>query len=266
MDVSDIKDLLHAYRPGEETSGDVEKARRIAENDPELKEWLANEAAFDKAFAATFAEVEPPADLLEKILAAKDGVKDNVIAFPQRGAERVQSRWNGFTRYAVSMAASFIIIAGIVFFMRGPSSVANDDLETFVDATVENALSGAVSMQQAHTVADVIKGLQAGFAPIPGDLPDELERFQPASYGVLHTQQGNIGQIGFSGDDSYRLLVLERRCLGGCSSKLTKPIVFDLGENLAVTWAKGTQVYILVSDRDDERLIRNVAADASISL
>jgi hypothetical protein len=266
MDVSDIKDLLHAYRPGEETTGDVEKARRIAENDPELKEWMANEAAFDKAFAARLSEVEPPSDLLEKILAAKDAGKDNVIAFPQRGAEPAHSRWNGYTRYAISMAASFLIIAGIMFFMRGPASASSDDLETFVDATVENALSNSVSMQKAQTLGDVIKGLQAAYAPVPGDLPEDLAHFQPASYGVLHTQQGNIGQIGFSGDDSYRLMVLERRCLGGCSSKLTKPIVFDLGDNLAVTWAKGSQVYILVSDRDDERLIRNVAANPYTSL
>lgn len=266
MDVSDIKDLLHAYRPGEEVTPEVEKARKIAQSDPELTKWLEDEAKFDKAFAERLNEVEPPADLLEKILAAKDNPTDKVIAFPQRKPLRAESRRSSWIRYGISMAASFVIIGGVVLFMRGTSSKQGDDLENFVDETVYQALSTTSSLRNVGTVAEVIKGLQSGYAPVPGELPDDLGKFQPASYGVLHTQQGNIGQIGFSGDDSFRLLVLERRCLGGCSSKLTKPIVFDLGDNLAVTWAKGSQVYILVSDRDDERLIRNVATTAGTSL
>jgi len=266
MDVSDIKVLLHAYRPGENLPEDVLKAHGIAKNDPELKTWLENEAAFDKAFESRLCEVEPPSDLLGKILAAGENGRDKVIPFPRRGPLRAESRSSQFIRYSFSVAASFVIIAGIVFFARSSVGSGSDDLESFVDATVLNALSNSGSMREVRDVAGLIQGLQSGYAPVPGEFPKELARFQPDSYGILHTQDGNIGQIGFSGDDSFRLLVMERRCLGGCSGKLTKPIVFDLGDNLAVTWAKGSQVYILVSDRDDEGMIRNVARTALTSL
>lgn len=265
MDVRGIKVLLHACRPGEKLPGDLEETRKMAENDPELNAWLEKEAAFDKAFADKLNEVEPPSDLLEKILAINTNASEKVIQFPQRGALRAETRRSQFIRYSVSVAASFVIIAGIIFFMRNSGKASSDDLEGFVDATVLEALSSS-SMHQAQDVAGVIKGLQSGYAPIPGELPSDFDKLQPASYGILHTQQGNIGQVGFSGDNSFRLLVLERRCLGGCSGKLTKPVVIDLGDNLAVTWAKGSQVYILVSDRDDEKLIRNVASSASTSL
>jgi hypothetical protein len=266
MDVNGIKVLLHAWRKGEKVPGDVEKAREIAEGDPELKAWLDNEAAFDKAFADRLNEVEPPADLLGKILAAHENAEGNVIQFPRSGEMRAETRKSQIVRYSVSIAASFVIIAGIVFFMRHSGKTDSNDLEGFVDETVLAALSNDNPMHSAADVADVMKGLQSGYAPVPGDLPNALEQYHPAKYGIVHTQQGNIGQIGYSGDDSFRLLVLERRCLGGCSSKLTKPVVIDLGDNLAVTWAKGSQVYILVSDRDGEKMIRTVAHTASTSL
>ena len=267
MDVKHIKALLHAARPGEPLPEEAEKAREIAAKDPELKAWMDGEAAFDKAFAAKLNAVEPPPELLGKILTAHDADVGKVVPFPRQESSKfvADTRRGKFLRYGVSAAAALIIVAGVVFYTRR-SAAPEDTLEGFVDGTVVQALSDTSAMRDADTVAAVVKGLQSGYAPVPDELPADLGKLRPASYGVLHTQQGNIGQIAFNGSKSFRLLVLERRCLGGCSSKLGKPVMFDLGDNLAVGWTKGSQVYILVSDRSGESVIRKVAKSAGTSL
>jgi hypothetical protein len=257
MDVRKIKDLLHAWRPGQDVPPEVSQAREIASSDPELSAWLDNERAFDQAFADKLRAVRPPSDLLARIMAAHDSNAAKVIPFPISEPPRAESGRSRMIRYAVSIAASLAIVGGIFIFATH-SGGSDDDLDSFVSATVLRAMSDSASMRNASGLENVARGLQSDFAPVPGSMPEALAKFQPAKYGVIHTQRGNMSQIGFSGNDAYRLIVVERRCLGNCSKKLTKPVMFDLGDKLAVSWTRGSQVFILVGDRSGENVIRTV--------
>jgi hypothetical protein len=262
MDANRIKDLLHAWRPGQDVPPEVAQAREAASADPELTKWLENERAFDQAFANKLRSVQAPPDLLGKILASHNTGEGKILGFPQPEAPAAKSDRSRVIRYAVSIAAALTIVSG-VFFFATRNSAAEDDLDSFVNAMVVRAMSDDLS--RASDMTNVVKGLQSHHAPVPGDLPSDLAKYTPASYGVIETQNGNVGQIAFSGGESYRLLVLERRCLGGCSKKLTKPVMFDLGDKLAVSWAKGNQVFILVGDRSGEKTIESVAKETGTS-
>jgi len=264
MDVQRIKELLHAWRPGQELPPEVAKAKELAAADADLSAWLDNERAFDQAFADRFNSVQAPEGLLDSILAAHEAGEGNVVPFsPEAPRTFVQGT---FMRYVVSIAASLLIVAGIFAFATHNGASSEEDLASFIDATVIQALSG--QMLDAPDMEKVRKGLEDGFAPAPGYIPEPLNNFTPVRYGVIRTQQGNIGQIGFSGKNSYRLIVMERRCLGGCTATLSKPVMYDLGDKLAVAWAKGQQVYILVSDRsgDSESVIRGIVETDGTSM
>lgn len=265
MDVRKIKDLLHAWRPGQDVPREVAHAREIAAKDKELSAWLENERAFDKAFSAKLNEVQPPSDLLERIIAAHESGQDKVVLFPQEETPRTERR-SQLMRYGISIAASFAIVGSLVLFASHARNSSSDELAEFVDATVIRALAESAEMEESHSMANVVLGLRGENAPVPEGMPQELANLDPDSFGVIHTQKGNIGQVGFSNNDSYRLIVVERRCLGGCDKQLTKPVIHNLGDKIAVTWAKGSQVYILVSDKTDEPMIRNVAQSAGTSM
>jgi hypothetical protein len=260
MDVRRIKDLLHAWRPGQDVPSEVAEAREIASKDPALTAWMESERAFDHAFADKLRDVNPPADLLDRILAAHEAGEDNVVPFAREQPPRLETRRGQLVRYAVSIAASLAIV-GTIFFFIGRNS-GGDDLASFVDATVIRAVTEG-HLHQAQTLDGIYAGLRSDNAPVPGAMPAQLGDYLPATYGSIPTQNGIMGQIGFSNNDSVRLIVMERRCLGGCSKKLTNPVIVDLGDKLAVTWAQGSQVFILVSDRTGESVIRNIAAQNS---
>jgi hypothetical protein len=263
MEARKIKDLLHAWRPGQDVPPEVAHAREIASGDPEISKWLENERAFDQAFADKLRNVPVPNDLLDKILDAHKAGEGRVVPFPRSGVPAEKSGRNAVIRYAVSIAASVVIVSGVLF-IASKSRPANDDLDSFVSAMVVRAM--ADELNAAGGMDSVVKGLQSEHAPVPGELPRDLSKFTPASYGVIETQNCKVGQIAFSGGESYRLLVLERRCLGGCSQQLSKPVIFNLGDKLAVSWTKGAQVFILVGNRAGENVIQSVARENGISL
>ena len=257
MDVRKIKDLLHAWRPGQDVPHEALEAREIAAKDPALAAWLDSERAFDQAFADRLRDVTPPADLLDRILAAHEKEASNVVPFPRSEPLEAETRRSRILRYAVSIAASLVIVGGVFFFI-GRSSSRGADLDSFVNETVVRAVTE--HMHQVRGTEDVFSGLRGDHAPVPAALPAELGQFQPVKYGSIATQNGIMSQIGFANDESCRLIVMERRCLGGCSTKLSKPVMFDLGDQLAVAWAKDNQVFILVSDRTDESVIRSIVS------
>jgi hypothetical protein len=263
MDARRIKELLHAWRPGQDLPPEAAQAREIASGDQDISEWLDNERAFDQAFSDKLRGVRPPSDLLDRIMAAHESGEANVVPFAPEPPALARAAGNAW-RYAVSIAASFVIVAGIFAFTLRESRGGYDDLQRFVDDTTQAAMAG--QMSEALGMDSVRQGLQAVMAPIPSVLPTELTALEPSRYGVIQTREGNIGQIGFSGDDSYRLIVMERRCVGGCSKKLGKPIMYDMGEQLAVAWAKGNQVFILIGNRSGENMIRDIASSSSTSL
>jgi hypothetical protein len=257
MDEKRIKELLHAWRPGQEVPSEVARARDAAAADPALSAWLDNERAFDQAFADQLRRVKVPVGLLDDILAEHMADGGRLIPFPQAEPPGL-SREGSFVRSILSLAASLLIVAGVFVVASSSSTDDFDQMDSFVYSTVVQALGA--DMQQVPGMDGVAKRLLAQGAPVPQGLPVFMSGLQPDSCGVIRTQRGNIAQIGFSGSDDFRLLVVERRCVGACSRKLDRPVMFDMNDRIAVAWANEGQVYILVSDRSDEgeRVVRDI--------
>ena len=73
MKVQEAKALLEKCRPGRREGDDpqVTEALALAESDPGLKKWLAEQQAFDTQIAAEVQTIPIPGDLRDKLLALK---------------------------------------------------------------------------------------------------------------------------------------------------------------------------------------------------
>lgn len=71
MNSNDARFLLAAVRADrpDESDSQIAEALRLAESDPELREWFAESTSFDQAVAERLREVPPPPDLRSSILA-----------------------------------------------------------------------------------------------------------------------------------------------------------------------------------------------------
>ncbi len=115
-----IRLQLQVMRPNGQDTGDpaLAEALQQAAGDPALKQWLAREQEFDRAFATALASVPPPPALHATILAGAH-------------ASRRASRWRRTARILLSAAASVVLLAGIAGFWLRPDSASADSLAEF---------------------------------------------------------------------------------------------------------------------------------------
>jgi hypothetical protein len=117
MNHHEAKFLLRARRFNGKDANDpvFVDALAEAENDPKLKAWLENEAAFDRAMSAKLLEIQPPPGLRDAILAGS------------RVSQRAKVWWRKPAWLA--LAASIAIILTIALQFRSPGPSARDFAE-----------------------------------------------------------------------------------------------------------------------------------------
>ncbi len=252
MDSDRIKEMLHAWRPGDNVEAGVERAREAASVDPELARWLARERAFDQAFSDKLRQVGAPADLLGRIL-------ESVEAELQPAAPEPVS-FPFWRRHLMGLAASLILVTAIftlgVYQGTRNSDAQHIDLAGFVSFSVKEAMS-----QPMRSVSDTqaaLSELAAEKVPVPEHLPAALGQFRPVTVSTITVNGSRASVIGFEGDAGYRLMVFNRSCVGARCKRLSQPIMYDLGDRMAVAWIDGKQVYVLVADRRGEATIRQI--------
>lgn len=103
--------ILGACPPGPWPTDDTEVAEALtfAESDPELQAWLAETRTFDAAMAARLRSIEPPADLLDSILAGRRATPAPVQ--PRRWPMRTVLAWAATIALLVAVPAVWIILS-----------------------------------------------------------------------------------------------------------------------------------------------------------
>src|SRR6185295_12013962 len=120
MNNQEAKFILGAYRPDGSDATDpmFAEALTMVERDPELRDWLERQRAFDRAVAAKVRAIVPPAELREAILAGGR-------------ASRPRRLW--WTNPVVLVAAAAMVVLGVVSYSIMPrlSRPAVSDLVGF---------------------------------------------------------------------------------------------------------------------------------------
>ncbi len=178
MDNQTAKTILSAYRPkgSDSTDPDFIHALKQAEADPEMRDWLQRERAFDTRMANTLAEIRPPDDAKESLLAT--------ASLDVRKPARL-SRW---TRIFLPIAAILLIAIGIIFPL---SPGVSWDPEGFQVARLADSAHSLDHM--ANSAGELRDWLREKGAPVPASLPALFETAQ--GNGCKIFQDGRGGQV-----------------------------------------------------------------------
>ena len=125
MNKNEAKQILLAYRAdlSELDNPEVKKALKMTEEDPELGAFLSREQAFDRAFAGKLKEIEPPAGLMERILA---NVPAEAVPEQKEASKIIWWKHPGTWSAAACFLALIALVA--VFTQNNSGSSAQADL------------------------------------------------------------------------------------------------------------------------------------------
>jgi len=141
MTTEQAKFILNAYRAGTRDTRDpsVAEAIRMAQRDPQLAQWLANEQAHSAVVSARLRQIAPPPELRNAILAGARVSTD---------AER-RNRWIRIAGYAA--AACIVGVFGFFAFRNAPATSNTNRLAVYAVADA-HAVPHGTSGMLAHTV------------------------------------------------------------------------------------------------------------------
>lgn len=292
MDKEQARFILRSFRPdgADVNDQDFAEALALAMENRELGEWLANERAFDAAFAKALASVELPENLRHDILGCLAGehggfpqaedsrdaaligaiasihapprLRDEILAAMDRTAQVgtvVRPVWKRFT---LPMAAAAGV--ALAFFLTrendAPSIVANagpvpvDVVQAGFIRTFESPLFSLDEQREDHR--ELIANLKSRKLPCPGCLPPGLANVKGIGCREL-VIDGKIGSlICFDERENgiVHLVIFRREDVCGTLPRRDHPDFAQKGYWAAARWEDGCNVFILIGNTDLKKL------------
>jgi hypothetical protein len=238
MDSREARKILHAFRPDtDEDEPQFQEALAQSRRDPELGAWLERESLRHAALKAKFLQIEPPADLLHKILLEKP-------ASPRRA-------WYGAQIW--QLAAAVAVLFGLATFWYRPTPK-----NTF--AEYERYLGSLVSRKYRMSLEtgnpDKIRSFLANNqAPADYILSPEVQRTNALGCATLSWNGNPVSMLCFSNAAHRKLFlfVVNRGAIpdapGNASRKVQR-----VGQFAVAGWTQGDRSYVLAVEGDDRVL------------
>jgi len=244
MTIEEAKTILAATHPdgAQPRDAEVEQALKLAETEPELAAWLAEQAAFDAAFSKALDDIEPPAGLKEKLLALEPvspglAQDDKVISLPAPW-------WK--SKGLLSAAATVAILFGFAAILLKPTDVqADQSLESFQDIMADHFRGDPKLFVTSDDLDEIRADLAKNDRPVPGDLPDKVDALLELGYGSLEYQGYPVVYISMHNGDIYRLYLVEEACFEH-APEMDKPQIVADEELALMTWTDDGNVYVLI--------------------
>jgi len=277
MDIDKIKERLAAMRPDSSDHEDPEIAELLAlvEEDLELADWFAEQQVFDRAFTAKLNEIEAPADLEEKIIAAMASAKTTAEAerdleedpktAPTKPTETAppSDREEPKTGTAVpfqpqekrawwqnpgliSMAAAIVLLLGFSLMLLEPSPVSADPpIDQFFSHIQNHHLTHRdVNYSSGNFDAIAAYLLEKG-APIPQALPPQVETMPRLGCSILRWNGELVSVIRMEASPNIDLYVV-RRGLFPEFAHQPQPNSYELEQVRVLGWTEGDAHHFLV--------------------
>ncbi|MEO5753472.1 MAG: hypothetical protein ABIR38_02070 [Chthoniobacterales bacterium] len=235
MDEPQARLILQAYRPGsEENDPEAAEALQMAERDPALGRWLAEEQEFDRAMAAHLEAIPAPFGLKTRILA-------------QGSPAAVESRpWSWAVKLAGVAALLFLLVQIASFFRPPPPPSAGvgdyaSEMVSFI------RLSPPLEM--ASDDLGAIKKWLAKEDIAPPDVPQRLADLRPAGCRILSFRGQKVTLICFKRDDAglAHLFVVDRTAMPQMKPG-DKPVLRQEGDWATATWVEKDSVYLVAAE------------------
>jgi hypothetical protein len=296
MDKEQARFILRSFRPdgADVNDSDFAEALALATENRELGEWLAEERAFDAAFASALSSVELPSQLRDDILGclagergdfpqavdaqdsafigaiatihAPSGLRDEIITAMHStgGAKTVITRMPTpfWRRLAMPLAAA----AGVAFaflLTRGedPAKPVVYSQQPHIDVvqagfirTYESPLFSLDENKNDHE--DLVQHLRSRKLPCPGCLPPGLVKVKSIGCRelVIDGKRGSL--ICFDEDETgvVHLVIFRREDVSGALPQREHPDFAQVGNWSAARWEDDRNVFILIGTTDLKKL------------
>lgn len=236
---------LQAMRPNGQDANqpDFAAAQEVAAADPVLREWFANEQAFDQVFAASLAQVAPPAHLQATILA---GLR----------ASRSASVWRRTAWKTLSAAAAITLVASLSYLSLRPTPTVAEPLVHFRSEMI-HALENQHSLDHKSAKPDDVRLWLASHQGItdPG-IPAGLSKRETIGCKVFEWHGAKVTLICFrpcsSGDPqsaSAHLFVVDEQDAPELLSSfdIQSPAFAETNAWTSAIWRESGKIHVLVS-------------------
>ncbi len=252
MTIEEAKSILAAAHPDGSHPDDAEVAQalKLAETEPELAAWLAEESAFDSTFSKALESIEPPTDLKDKLLALEPAShepaqEDKVIPMPTPW-------WK--SKGLLSAAATVAILFGFAAILLKPTQVqAEANLTHFHDSVANHFRSNP----KLHVTSDDLDKIRSQLGeqgqPVPGELPPKVDALLELGYGTFDYQGHPVAYISMHDDDAYHLYVVSQATFDQAPS-IEQPQVVADSDLALMTWTDQGNLYVLILRGNVEEL------------
>jgi hypothetical protein len=191
--------LLRCYRPGKPAEARMEKAVRLAQEDPELKKTLGEQIEFDKQIIDVIHFIKPPENLRQKL--------SDLSVKPR--AEKTLLRKQVINPAVLTALLGVVVILGIVVFF------VMDRMEKFQGReAIENMLAAASKMSgtELEEVTSTTGQLGDWFYMRGYDgfeAPAELAALPVVGSRVFRVDGQTVAQIAVGNADGLRCLIFQ---------------------------------------------------------
>lgn len=294
MDKEEAKFLLGSFRPDGADAGDDDfsVALKLAAEDRELGEWLADERGLDAAFAQALSSVAAPAGLRERILTgattgfggvpqaegaidawmigsmasvqAPVALRGQILAVPAKSrVDRPSPEWWRKAAWPVAAAAGI----ALAFFLTAdtdtsvppvainpPNTVPVDVVQASFIRTFESPLFGFDEHRQGH--GELVKALEKKKLPCAKRLPPGLvgAGCEGSREMMIDGKRGSMVCFDDPVNGRVHLVIFKRSDVCGDLPPRDHPTLTQNGPWAVARWMDDGQVYVLLGSRPLEKL------------
>ena len=292
MDKEQARFILRSFRPdgADVDDKDFAGALALAMQDRELGEWLAEERAFDAAFARALASVTLPETLRQEILGCLAGergdfpqaedagdaaiigalasihpppaLRDQILAAMDRTAMATAPVRKSFWRRAAVPLAAAAGVALAFLFTRNdePSSVANvgplpvDVVQAGFIRAFESPLFSLDEQREDHQA--LLANLKSRKLPCPGCLPPGLVNVKGIGCRelIIDGKRGSLVCFDEREAGTVHLVIFRREDVCGVLPQRDRPEFAQRGHWAAARWEDDQNVFILIGATDLQKL------------
>lgn len=233
MTIDEAKFLLEARRPdgSDDAAPQIAEALALAEADPALKRWLAEQSQFDAAVAGKLSGLRPPAELRARILAGKP-VSKPVIAVSFRN-------W-------LAIAAAFAVLLTIGFTLLRPKPATVADFGAAAARFVYEEWDHRFDLEEpdANRIRQWLADQKAG---LPADIPANVAGRKLYGCKVYEWNGHKATLVCFSADDGGTIHLVMTARDATTNPPGETPVHFRQGDYNMAAWSRGSQVYLAMT-------------------
>lgn len=239
MTSAEARQILLLYRPGSGDDRDPQfaEALELAGHDPELARWFEQHGAFQVAVRARFRQIEVPADLPDRILAARKIIRPPV--WWRRPA------W-------VAAAAAMVLLIGLAAFWVQPRTP--DRFANFQTRMVGTVLREYRMDLVTDDMAQVRQFMARQGAPADYEVTKGLAQLQLTGCGLLRWRSNPVAMVCFDRGTNQMVFLFVMNRSAVKDPPPATPQVARVNQLLTASWTSGDKTYFLAAPDEGDLL------------